>query len=81
MSDLLQLLGATAVLAAYIAIQRGWLAPSAYGALLMNLAGSSTLACLALIGRQWGFLLLEGGWALVSAAGLWSRRTRDHGRP
>jgi hypothetical protein len=79
-SDLLQLLGATAVLAAFIAIQRGWLEPSAYASLILNLAGSALLAVLALIGRQWGFLLLEASWALVSAAGLWSRRLRPDPR-
>lgn len=80
MSDLLQLLGATAVLAAFIAIQRGWLEPSAYASLILNLAGSALLAVLALIGRQWGFLLLEASWALVSAAGLWSRWPRPDPR-
>ncbi len=79
MSDLLQLLGAIAVLAAFIAVQRDWLKPSSRPSLVLNLVGSGTLACLALIGRQWGFLLLEGSWALVSAGGLWSRRAR--GRP
>jgi hypothetical protein len=76
--DLLQLLGATAILAAFIATQRRWLAPLEYASLTLNLAGSGLLACLALIGHQWGFLLLEGGWALVSAGGLWSRRVRGH---
>ncbi|HXO07790.1 MAG TPA: hypothetical protein VN880_07140 [Solirubrobacteraceae bacterium] len=31
-----------------------------------------------MIGHQWGFLLFEGGWALVSAGGRWSRRVRGH---
>jgi hypothetical protein len=76
--DLLQILGATAILAAFIATQRGWLEPSAYASLILNLVGSALLACLALIGHQWGFLLLEGGWAVVCAGGLWSRRARGH---
>jgi hypothetical protein len=36
----------------------------------VNFVGSAILAVLALLARQWGFLLLEGVWALVSANGL-----------
>jgi hypothetical protein len=37
---------------------------------VLNLLGSATLAVLAWYGRQWGFLLLEAVWALVSGWGL-----------
>jgi hypothetical protein len=38
--------------------------------LTLNLAGSAILAADAAAGDQWGFLLLEGAWALVSLLGL-----------
>ena len=69
MDQVLQLFGAVLVLVAYAAAQVRLLHPrsSAYG--LLNLAGSAILAWLALDSRQWGFLLLEGAWALIS---LWA---------
>ena len=45
------------------------LADAAY--LLLNLLGSAILAYLAWHESQWGFLLLEGVWALVSLWSLW----------
>ena len=73
MSDALQLAGALAVLAAFISVQLGVIAPSSPTSLGLNLAGSAVLAGLALHEQFWGFLLLEGVWALVSAWGLLSR--------
>ena len=34
---------------------------------MLNAVGSSALAVEALISSEWGFLLLEGVWALVSS--------------
>lgn len=70
MSGLLQLAGALIILCAFVAVQSGLAEPSSRVALSMNLIGSALLAALALSGRQWGFLLLEGAWAVVSAASL-----------
>ena len=78
MADVLQLIGALAILAAFIGVQLRRTSPNSYFSLLLNLAGSVLLAVLAFQGRDWGFLLLEAVWALVSAWGLIARLT---GRP
>ncbi len=70
MLDLLQIAGAVAVLVPFVAVQIGRLRPTAKAYLWANLAGSSVLAGLALIDRDWGFLLLEGVWALVAGLSL-----------
>ena len=78
MADVLQLIGALAVLAAFIGVQLRMTTPTSYFSLLLNLSGSALLAVVALEDRQWGFLLLEAVWALVSA---WSLIARVAGRP
>jgi len=50
--------------------QMGRLDSRARSYLLLNLTGSLTLAGDAAVTSQWGFLLLEGAWAVVSAIGL-----------
>ncbi|HET8607423.1 MAG TPA: hypothetical protein VFL66_10405 [Gaiellaceae bacterium] len=74
MTQTIQIVGALAVLAAYVLAQARKLRDDSLPYLLLNLAGSGALAALALLGRQWGFLLLEGSWALVSAVAL-ARKT------
>jgi hypothetical protein len=70
MADVLQMFGAILILVAFAANQRGALGPHARAYLVLNLLGSAVLAWVALDGRDWGFLLLEGVWALVSAWSL-----------
>jgi hypothetical protein len=73
MLDVLQIVGAIAVLIPFVAVQAGRLRPSAAAYLWSNLVGSGLLAALALIDRDWGFLLLEGVWAAVAAGSLLRR--------
>ena len=61
------------MLAGFTLAQLRMLDPQSIPYLVVNLVGSAILAVLALEERQWGFLLLEGVWALVSLAGLIAR--------
>ena len=74
--NLAELCGSLLVLLSFVATQAGRLSQAATAYLALNLAGSSTLAIVALDQRSWGFLLLEGVWAVVSAVSLVSGRTR-----
>jgi hypothetical protein len=76
MLDVLQIAGAVAVLIPFVAVQLGRLSPGAPVYLWCNLAGSGVLAALALVDRDWGFLLLEGVWAAVAAGALRRRLAR-----
>lgn len=70
LAELLQIVGAIAVLIPFAWSQLGTLRLDAPLYLWLNLAGSGLLAVLALHDRQWGFLLLEGVWALVALRGV-----------
>ena len=76
MANVIQIVGAVLVLAAYLSAQVRLLDQSSPVYLVLNVAGSAVLAYLALDQRDWGFLLLEGSWALMSAWGLLSRVRR-----
>ena len=75
MDDLIQIGGAILILIAFIAAQRGTMSPQSLAYLVLNLVGAAILAVLAAIDSDWGFLLLEGVWTVVSAWGLWQLLT------
>jgi len=83
LEQIVQIAGSLLILAAFAAGQLGRLQPRSRRYLALNVVGSGVLALDAAIGAQWGFLLLEGVWALVSAlslvAVLGGRRTRRAG--
>jgi hypothetical protein len=70
MSQVIQVVGALLILTAFAAVQLERMRPDSQLYLALNLVGSLILAVLALIGSQWGFVLLESVWAVFSAWGL-----------
>jgi hypothetical protein len=70
MDQVIQVVGALLILAAFAAVQFDRMRPDSRLYLALNLVGSIILAAVAVHASQWGFLLLEGVWAIVSAWGL-----------
>ena len=70
MDQLIQIVGALLILAAFAAVQFDRMSPDSRMYLTLNLFGSLILAVLAVAASQWGFVLLETVWAIVSAWSL-----------
>jgi uncharacterized membrane protein YccC len=70
MEQAVQVGGALLILIAFAGLQVGRISAGSRLYLVFNLIGSAILAVLAFIETQWGFVLLETVWAIVSAWAL-----------
>ena len=76
MIQIVSVVGSLAILAAYTANQMGWLHASTLSYSLVNAAGAAILTVVALSEKQWGFLLLESVWTVVSLVAAWRTLAR-----
>jgi hypothetical protein len=67
MDQVIQIIGALLILAGFVLAQWKVWTTDSWAYLAVNLVGAAILAVLAGIDGQWGFLLLEGVWTLVTA--------------
>ena len=79
--QLISLGGALMVLFPFAAVQLGRMTSTQLSYQLLNFFGAGTLAVIAWIEGQWGFVLLEGTWALVSLLGVVRRRRQPPNTP
>lgn len=79
MIQILALLGALLILLPFAASQLGHLAVESRRYQGLNLAGSAALTVVAVVQQQYGFIVLEAVWAMMSAFGL--VRVLRAGRP
>jgi len=70
MIQLVSLLGALLILIPFAASQLRRLAVATLAYQVPNLVGSGALTVVAVMERQYGFILLEGTWAIMSVIGL-----------
>ena len=62
--------GAVVILAAYAALQQGWLRPRSRTYSVLNFVGAGLLFWVAVVDQRMGFILVEGAWALLSVPGM-----------
>ncbi len=74
--QIISLLGAILILFAFAAVQMRRMQSESALYQSLNLFGGICLCVAAVASMQYGFILLEGSWAVLSAHGLW-RITRQ----
>ena len=70
MRQIVSVVGAVLILLPFAASQLGRMRTTSTAYHLLNLVGSVTLTLVATLERQYGFILLEGTWAVMSLVGL-----------
>ena len=70
MRQIVSVLGAVLILLPFAASQLGRMSTASVPYQLLNLIGSGALAVVAVMERQYGFILLEVVWAVMSIVGL-----------
>jgi hypothetical protein len=68
--QIVQLGGALLLLGGFAGSQLGWFEVKSFRYLALNTLGSGILATIAILDREWGFILLESAWTIVSLAGI-----------
>lgn len=76
MDQTVQIVGALLVLAGFLAAQADLVDQRSYRYLVANALGSTAMATTAVLSGDWGFVFLEGIWALVSYGGIADRMFR-----
>ena len=77
MDAVIQIAGSLLILVPFVLVQLGRMKAASRSYLLLNLVGSTVLAIDAAVGHQWGFLLLEAVWAVVSFIALIRPKARS----
>ncbi len=75
--EFFQVGGAVLILVGFVSQQLGQIDGRSLPYLLLNVVGAGTLAVVAYLDRDWGFLLLEGSWAFVALASVPRRRSES----
>ncbi len=81
MIQIVSLVGALLILLPFAALQLNRLSSHSLPYQLLNLVGSSALTTVAIVNSQYGFILLEGVWAMVSLYGLMKVLRRNSDQP